>query len=651
MTVRRTAILIIALATNAQFALSQGFELRQLSNVVTSVWNTAAGDFDDDGDNDLLVSSGQPGSVMFWVETLENDQRATHSISVGSGDFRHCATGDFNGDGITDGVVGDFDDSSFVLLTAHGLGGQNPFTDSILRPGIRLPYAMKTADVNSDGFDDLVAAQHNANVVTVFVQQQGQLVVAADVGQIFHPSDLAVVDYDLDGDKDVLVASDGHGIFWLEQTGVNSYQRRSILDNDELAYAVGGGDLDGDGDVDLVAGFRTASLQRIEWYEHGSLTPHVLNAMFGIPRGLEIADYDSDGDLDIAAASADAGVYWWRNDGNRVFTQLSVMGGNGLRGLTQSDYDNDGDADLIVSDYLGSQVTLLRNTLGIPAVISGTIRAATGGAVIPGILVRIPQLGIDAQSDQSGRYSLFTGNGTHTLLTVSPCWADTTIFGVETERAETTVVNITLRRPLLDLQTTSLNMVAQNQVTTLATLPVGNSGDSPLHLTATPHGNFAQDEWLFVTPEEATIPAGETLELAIRIEPDTSNSSGWDYLGSIELRTDACPDSVVDVFVSVFVLDVDDPAGGIPREFGITSVHPNPFNATTTINFSLPRATALTLSVYDLLGREVAQLAQAAYPEGVHSITWNADAVASGVYFLALEAQANRSLQKIVLLK
>jgi hypothetical protein len=63
---------------------------------------------------------------------------------------------------------------------------------------------------------------------------------------------------------------------------------------------------------------------------------------------------------------------------------------------------------------------------------------------------------------------------------------------------------------------------------------------------------------------------------------------------------------------------------------------PNPFNPSTTISFTLPEAADVRLSIFDVLGREIAILSQGTFEAGYHSATWNASNVASGVYFARL---------------
>ncbi len=94
----------------------------------------------------------------------------------------------------------------------------------------------------------------------------------------------------------------------------------------------------------------------------------------------------------------------------------------------------------------------------------------------------------------------------------------------------------------------------------------------------------------------------------------------------------------------------------VPTELSLSQNYPNPFNPTTTIEFSLPTAGDITLTVYDLLGREVTQLVNGFAAAGWHEATWkgcnmNGKQAAAGVYLYTLDIGGNRITKKLVLLK
>jgi hypothetical protein len=102
--------------------------------------------------------------------------------------------------------------------------------------------------------------------------------------------------------------------------------------------------------------------------------------------------------------------------------------------------------------------------------------------------------------------------------------------------------------------------------------------------------------------------------------------------------------------------------GDAPERFTLGQNYPNPFNPTTTITFSLPVASTVTVSVFNLLGQEIATLANGVFGAGTHAAIWDGhDAagrtMASGVYFYRMEAagvtggDSYRQMKRMLLLR
>jgi len=91
----------------------------------------------------------------------------------------------------------------------------------------------------------------------------------------------------------------------------------------------------------------------------------------------------------------------------------------------------------------------------------------------------------------------------------------------------------------------------------------------------------------------------------------------------------------------------------LPKEFSLTA-YPNPFNPTTTLTFTLLHASRVTLDVYDIIGRNVTShqpLVTSRYEAGTHTVTFNGENLASGIYFVKMEAGNYQTIGKIVQLK
>ncbi|MDX9856686.1 MAG: PKD domain-containing protein [candidate division Zixibacteria bacterium] len=89
----------------------------------------------------------------------------------------------------------------------------------------------------------------------------------------------------------------------------------------------------------------------------------------------------------------------------------------------------------------------------------------------------------------------------------------------------------------------------------------------------------------------------------------------------------------------------------LPERFSLAQNYPNPFNPTTTIEFSLPVSSDITLKVYNIMGQEVAELADGRFEAGHHSVEWDASRKASGVYFYRITTDAFTATKKMILLK
>jgi len=88
----------------------------------------------------------------------------------------------------------------------------------------------------------------------------------------------------------------------------------------------------------------------------------------------------------------------------------------------------------------------------------------------------------------------------------------------------------------------------------------------------------------------------------------------------------------------------------------LLAAYPNPFNPQTTIPFVLTRSGHVRLSVYDVTGRSLAVLADAAFSEGPHRISWtgtdgNGNVLPSGVYFVRMETTGTAEVEKLLLLR
>ena len=89
----------------------------------------------------------------------------------------------------------------------------------------------------------------------------------------------------------------------------------------------------------------------------------------------------------------------------------------------------------------------------------------------------------------------------------------------------------------------------------------------------------------------------------------------------------------------------------LPKRYSLSQNYPNPYNPSTTIEFSLPHPEYTTLKIYNLLGAEVATLVSDKLQAGIHKYQFDASQLASGVYYYQITAGDYREVKKMILLK
>jgi hypothetical protein len=125
---------------------------------------------------------------------------------------------------------------------------------------------------------------------------------------------------------------------------------------------------------------------------------------------------------------------------------------------------------------------------------------------------------------------------------------------------------------------------------------------------------------------------------------DEAQQPAWSELIRVDSSESSAPQRTV-------LAKTEQPTiSSLPQAFALRASYPNPFNPSTTINFDLPEPSHVSFSIYDVLGRRVAELENGMKEVGYHSATWNASDVASGVYFArftATDVNGNVKLSKV----
>ncbi|PJA95347.1 MAG: hypothetical protein CO129_12205 [Ignavibacteriales bacterium CG_4_9_14_3_um_filter_34_10] len=97
--------------------------------------------------------------------------------------------------------------------------------------------------------------------------------------------------------------------------------------------------------------------------------------------------------------------------------------------------------------------------------------------------------------------------------------------------------------------------------------------------------------------------------------------------------------------------DVVSVNNALGKSFKLFAPYPNPFNPNTTIKFSIPAASNVSLKIYDIIGNEIANLVNGRKDAGEYEVDFNAKNLPSGIYFSTLRSNGNTQTQKLILMK
>jgi glucuronoarabinoxylan endo-1,4-beta-xylanase len=141
---------------------------------------------------------------------------------------------------------------------------------------------------------------------------------------------------------------------------------------------------------------------------------------------------------------------------------------------------------------------------------------------------------------------------------------------------------------------------------------------------------------------------GDVEEVTPFVTSETKNCSKENDIivsnDSLNVTLDA---QSVMTFVSGDIVMVDDDT----LSFKLYQNYPNPFNKSVQINFEIPKKSFISLKVYNLLGQEVAVLAEKEFFAGVHSVTFDASNLANGIYFYTLRSEGFIDTKKMFIVR
>jgi hypothetical protein len=344
-----------------------GFEPAVDCLVVETPEQSAAGDFDGDGDLDLAVTADSPDRVHF-------------RFNAGDGSFSSFGDVLLPVSSVPYGIVALDLDDDFDVDLAVTLSHTN-FVQLLLNDGTgsfilgkkfavgTTPRYIIAACFDDDGKNDLAVTNHDSNTVSVLIDfGNADFHDAVDYAAGDEPRGLTPADVDQDGDCDLVVAShDTNELrFLINDAGLFTAGPALEVDSIEVE-GVAAGDLDDDGDVDLVTGGDALGANVVAVFLQTAPSVFAGPALYstnGTGVGFVVlADFDLDTDLDVAVANEVTNDFAVQpNNGDGTFAgALNFQTDSRPVHLLAVDLDANGSPDIVSTNEIGDSISTFLN--------------------------------------------------------------------------------------------------------------------------------------------------------------------------------------------------------------------------------------------------------------------------------------------------
>jgi hypothetical protein len=326
------------------------------------------GDIDGDGDLDVITGNWFKGNRV-WKNNGTGSFYAAGTITSHQDDTADLQLGDVDGDGDLDVVAGNFEEENRVYLNNGGGGFSyaGP-TDS----SSNATYSICLGDVDNDGDLDVISGNESAVNKVTFNNGRDYgstpFVIVSDTGTDTYTSNsVRLGDIDGDGDPDLISGNDGlNSVYSNDGSGVFT-DSGDVGTHSDTTNSIQLGDVDRDGDLDVISG--NDGLNRVYTNDGtGAFTDAGdIGTDSDVTNSVQLGDVDNDGDLDVIAGNNGVNRVYL-NNGSGIFLDADAHDIGNDNDATYSiqlgDVDNDGDLDVIAGND-GVNRVYLNNGSGV----------------------------------------------------------------------------------------------------------------------------------------------------------------------------------------------------------------------------------------------------------------------------------------------
>jgi hypothetical protein len=347
------------------------------------------GDFNQDGNPDAAVlAAGNPGSVTIFLGDGAGNLTQSASYAVGNqgpGVYNNIAVGRLHGGGKLDLVVTNGNDNTVSVLLGNGDGTFQPqvaYSTTGSYPAGNTPQWVAIADVNKDGYLDLVTADSGQGISVLLGKGNGKFQAPVFYSDVLNNSGVglgangvAIADLNGDGNLDVVTAAQVGAVNVFMGNGDGTFQP-AVGYSLPYATTIAIADLNGKPDL-LVTDYVESTTWVLSGNGDGTFQPGVAYATDNGDQGLALADFNLDGKLDFAVGSNTGPlvtVALGNGDGTfRAGVNYGFVEGYGVDQIVAARLGNDGNLDIVEADPNNRELHVMlgnsHGVLGAPSTI------------------------------------------------------------------------------------------------------------------------------------------------------------------------------------------------------------------------------------------------------------------------------------------
>ncbi|MDP8237656.1 MAG: carboxypeptidase regulatory-like domain-containing protein [Candidatus Hatepunaea meridiana] len=280
--------------------------------------------------------------------------------------------------------------------------------------------------------------------------------------------------------------------------------------------------------------------------------------------------------------------------------------------------------------------------------IRGRVTRYIDEAVVAGATVSTSH-GFETRTNADGEYQLLNIDvGTFDITVTAESYGSVTLEDVELEDdGEIELDDIVLPHGWLvvDPDTIFINDSLFQGRSYDMVLIVSNEGNSDLEIDEI----TSNSEYIWINPNDLLLESEESEVLTVTVDFDDLEPGRYEYELSMINSSPVSPfivPIIVDILDSVWESDLT-----VPDDFILSNLYPNPFNSATTVEFGVPRASDVQVHLFDITGRKVATLTQGNYTAGWHRSVIDASNLATGLYFIEMEADDFSAIRRVLLIR